>query len=129
MNEVRSLIVDDEIGILDLLQMIIESEWQGPVFLAKNGEEAIKICQEQNYNFDFILSDYNMPHKNGGEFFLWLKEKKSIPFLLMSARKIDTNPEFIDFKKTNKFNNFFEKPIETEELITYIHNILKDKST
>ena len=56
---------------------------------ASNGKEAIEIYNEFPHEIALIISDINMPIKNGVEFFLELKDKTnySKPFYFITERK------------------------------------------
>lgn len=117
------LIVDDEPDLRDFWQMTIEGDVEAQFLLAANGAEAIRILSESNV--DIIVSDYNMPHKNGGELFLYNKDSKNLPFILISGGFIEDYPEFKYFKEANSGNRYFLKPVDCNELVGQIKKIIE----
>lgn len=69
------LIVDDEISITKLLNKILIDE--GEIHVAFNGEEGISKIND--IDFDLIISDIDMPIKNGLSFYSEAIQNK--PFL------------------------------------------------
>jgi len=60
----KILIIDDEELIIKSLSKLLEKNGYA-VFIAKNGEDAIVMTEEEN--FDLILADIRMPGINGVE--------------------------------------------------------------
>lgn len=60
------LIVEDEYGNAEILQLLLEAEGYR-VALASNGQQALDILRTSE-NPALILSDFMMPVMNGGEF-------------------------------------------------------------
>lgn len=79
----KILIVDDDFDFRSALRESFEAEG---VFVAEasNGKEGLLVMQKQN--FDFVLSDIEMPVMGGIDF---LKESRQnfpkVPFILMSG--------------------------------------------
>lgn len=61
----KILIVEDETVLRETYQIILSSQ-PYDVFVASNGQEALDICEKQE--FDLILLDLMMPIMNGVEF-------------------------------------------------------------
>ena len=63
-QEVSILIVDDHPAMRSTMYDILEDEGLSPM-VAANGEEAISLCMENE--FDFVLMDVQMPdiHRSG----------------------------------------------------------------
>ncbi len=62
----KALVIDDESQIREILSEYLE-ELGLEVFEAKNGEDALRMIQEQE--FHFIFSDFHMPGLNGDRLF------------------------------------------------------------
>ncbi len=79
------LYVDDEPDLLDITKLFLEKTREFIVFTSQTVDEGFQILRE--YQIDVIVSDYQMPEKNGIEF---LKEFRSIPdkrpFILFTGR-------------------------------------------
>jgi len=81
----RILYVDDELALLDICKEFLEGSGEMLVDTASSVEEAWSSLR--NTDYDAIVSDYQMPKKDGIEF---LKELRSngdhIPFILFTGR-------------------------------------------
>jgi PAS domain S-box-containing protein len=81
----KVLHVDDELCILEISKQILTLENDFEIDNAISVAEALKKMDEQQY--DAIVSDYEMPQKNGLEFLKELREKNNqIPFILFTGR-------------------------------------------
>ena len=77
------LVVDDEIEILNLMREIF-SDMNLNIYLAHDAEEAIHILN--NNKIKGIVSDFNLPGKNGLEFYQKVhNDFGEIPFIILSA--------------------------------------------
>lgn len=116
----KILLVDDEQAIRDLLQMLLESQFDNEVVFASSGNEAIKILQEDS-SIGLILSDYNMPDGNGGKVYQYNHENNNLPFLLITGGFIEDYPEMQDFDgKKSYYTAFIPKPFEESDLYSKV---------
>ena len=77
-SKIRILHVDDDPCILQASKDILEMEGNFEVDSALSVDEAVKKLEEQSY--DAVISDYEMPQKNGLNFLSELGGKRnSIP--------------------------------------------------
>lgn len=79
----RILIVEDDVGTLDLLSLYLENRGfivEG----AKNGEEALAIIANKNLNL--VLLDIEMPGINGFAVCKKIRETLNIPIIFISSR-------------------------------------------
>lgn len=82
------LVVDDEAGILRLMQL--ELSGQGfRVVTASDGEAAIRLAEEQRP--DAVLLDVMLPGLSGLEVMRRLRERSNVPILLVTAKDKDTD--------------------------------------
>ena len=105
----RILIVDDEIGILQLLKDYFEIQGY-EVLTAKNGQEAIEKAME---NFDLILLDINLPDIDGLHVCQEIREKIECPILFLTA-KIEEQDRINGFLMGG--DDYILKPFSIEEL-------------
>ena len=64
----KILIAEADKDLLDIYQIVIESEFDCELLIAQTGDKAIELLN----NFDdiaCIISDYKMPNRNGGDLF------------------------------------------------------------
>lgn len=80
----KILVVDDEMPIAEILKYNLEEEGY-QVILAFNGEEALqKVATE---NPDLVILDIMMPQKDGYTACREIRQKSSIPIIMVSARE------------------------------------------
>ncbi|OPJ65390.1 response regulator transcription factor [Clostridium chromiireducens] len=80
------LVVDDEKEIRNLLEINLRNEGYN-VFKASNGEEALEILDKEDIHL--IVLDIMMPVMDGLEVCRRVREKYSIPILMLSAKGED----------------------------------------
>ena len=82
----KILIADDNEYITDILSTYIEKEGYEPV-VARDGEEALKLFEEEIPAL--VLLDIMMPKIDGYEVCRKIREKSSVPIILVTARGED----------------------------------------
>ncbi len=113
------LIVDDEFGILEVLEFIL-GDAGFTVVSALNGREAMKCLKEAKP--DLVLIDFMMPILDGGGVIKAIRSDdrlRDIPVILASAL-----PEQIIKERCDGFNTFLRKPYKTERLLEEISKLL-----
>lgn len=60
----RILIADDYPDLRELLADLLESKGH-EVVSARDGEEALRTFYDDDKGFDYVITDYQMPRKNG----------------------------------------------------------------
>jgi adenylate cyclase len=95
------------------------------VFQAYNGEEGLKILPKCKP--DIILSDVEMPIMDGFDFCKAVKnnpDTENIPFVILSALGSGLD---VDRGFDSGANDYLTKPVDTEELLFRISDILDEK--
>lgn len=82
MNTPNILIVEDDILIQNIHRSYL-NELNCKCIVATNGDEALKLCNDQN--FDLIFMDYNMPGKLGTETTIELRKNKKNKMPIIAA--------------------------------------------
>ena len=81
----RILHVDDDPNIIEVSKQILSLENNFEIDTASSVDEGIQKMQRQT--FDAIVSDYDMPLKNGLDFLKELKhQQRDIPFILFTGK-------------------------------------------
>ncbi len=84
-EHIRVLHVDDEVSLLKVAKQILELQGLFQVDSAGSVEEAFEKMKQKDY--DVIVSDYQMPIKDGLQFLKELKENaNNIPFILFTGK-------------------------------------------
>lgn len=122
----KILFVDDEQFVLDGLgRLLREYRQQWELRFALNGKDALEIVN--NENIDMIISDVRMPGMNGLELLEKLqadKKNNSIPVVILTGDQERTlKRQALDLGAVDLLN----KPINKEDLVSRINNVLKLK--
>src|SRR4051794_8937547 len=118
----RILSVDDNPENLYLIEMLCRAQ-DHEVVSAHNGVEALE--QLNKGNFDLIISDILMPAMDGFQFCRTVKADerwKHIPFIFYTATY--TSTEDRDFALSLGASRFIVKPVEPEEFIGVIEQVM-----
>ena len=87
MKTINTLFVDDERSFLDQTEIFLKRSDNGiKISSVLDVEEALSLLEKEN--FDVIVSDYQMPEKNGLEFLKELREERTseIPFIMFTGK-------------------------------------------
>ena len=114
------LVVDDELGICDLLDGVLTDEGYHAV-LSGNGREALERLADTAV--DLVLSDLMMPVMDGAELFWRLRGDPAtshLPFILMCALPEDSISD-----KVSGYDAFLRKPFRIANVIGAIEQVLE----
>lgn len=116
------LIVEDDIGIRDVLVDVIEGETTHQAIVAQDGETALSMLQ--NIAPDMFLVDYRLPGMNGVEFIGRIrgcKRYQHTPIVIMSACQTwGSNPRGI---------RYLAKPFELDVFLGIVEESLNHHSS
>lgn len=84
----KILLVEDDNSISDMVKNYLEREGYC-VEIALEGEEGVKKFEKEN--FDLVILDIMMPKLDGLEVMRIIREKSSIPIMIMSAKDSDVD--------------------------------------
>jgi PAS domain S-box-containing protein len=83
--KLRILHVDDDAEFIAVAKQCLEEQYQFQVDTTSSAEEALK--KLENSEYDAIISDYQMPGKNGLELLRALRQQgRDIPFILLTCK-------------------------------------------
>jgi CheY-like chemotaxis protein len=118
----RILVIDDEDGVREIIQICLESMTDWEVLTASSGREGIEIAQSEHP--DVIMLDVMMPYMDGPTTFKQLqtiKETCDIPTILLTAKAQSCEQqEFLDLGVAG----LITKPFLPEDLVMRICEIL-----
>ncbi|MBI1794264.1 MAG: response regulator [Chloroflexi bacterium] len=120
------LIVEDIPNILELLEVTLRFKGY-EVITARDGQEALEVIKKQRPAL--VITDILMPKMDGFTFVYRLRsnpETQGIPVVFLSATYIA--PEDKDFALTIGATRFLEKPIDNDELLRTITELLAQGS-
>lgn len=114
----RVLVVDDEEGARDALELILEDHYE--IESVGDGTQAIEVLKEKK--FDVVLLDVNMPDLNGIETLRQIKDMdESIEVIMVSAA--DRAREATASIKSGACD-YITKPFEPDEILSAIERAL-----
>ncbi|MFT5836142.1 MAG: diguanylate cyclase (GGDEF)-like protein [Sulfurimonas sp.] len=114
------LIVDDSKLFRQILRKSLE-KIQLNVIEARDGEEAYNILQNSKEKISLVITDYEMPKRNGLELTLKIREtyqKDQLSIIAISA--VGTKDVISKFLKFGA-NDFLNKPFEHTEVVTRVN--------
>jgi len=116
----RILIVDDNSTNCKILQTQLQ-QWRFGCTAASSGEQALDILSRENFNFDLIITDMQMPVMDGVEFARRVKERnKDLPIILLSSIGEEKKKEH-----EHLFSQVLNKPVKQRVLSNAIMGLLK----
>ena len=126
LKDLNILVVEDTLFNQMLAQEILQKHIPGvKVEMADNGQIGLEKVSERDY--DLVLMDIKMPVMNGYEATRAIRaltepKKRQVPILGLSASAV---PEHIQKYLAAGMNDCVTKPINTEELLQKMQNILE----
>lgn len=118
------LIVDDDQDVSSLLEHVVGREG---FRLATAADGADAQAKARALSPDLILLDLMLPKAGGFEVLRALQEDDSdIPVIVMTGRQLDRSTADMIRQQPN-VRDFLEKPLKTEVLVSYIHQILRTR--
>jgi len=121
-NAIKILVVDDEERIRRLLKMYLEREGYS-IDEAEDGTEALNKAITNDY--DLILLDIMMPGKDGIEVCRELREKKSTPIIMLTAKGEEIN-RVQGFEVGT--DDYIVKPFSPREVVLRVKALLRRSS-
>ena len=113
------LIVDDEFGVLEVLEFIL-SDAGYTVVSAVNGQDALARLEETTP--DLVIVDFMMPILDGNGVIKAIRSDdklRNVPIILASAL-----PEQTIRQRCEGYNTFLRKPYRTEQLMEEISKLI-----
>jgi PAS domain S-box-containing protein len=120
--KIRVLHVDDELGLLKVAKQCLEMQGPFRVDTASSVEEALAKLGKERY--DAVVSDYQMPGKDGLEFLKELRESgNSVPFIMFTGK----GREEVARRALNLgANQYLNKTGETETVYTELAHTITE---
>ena len=122
--KVHALVVDDSLTMRKVLGRLLEREGY-EVQVAKDGMDAMQMLQESTP--DIILTDIEMPRMDGFGLSRNIRDDvrtKNTPLIMISSRTADKHQSLA---KEIGVNAFFGKPVQDEDLIEKMKELLASK--
>jgi DNA-binding NtrC family response regulator len=118
----KILVVDDEAGARDALQVILEDEFD--VTTAASGTEALDLCQHTH--FDLIFLDVSMPKIDGIETLKRLKALSERTDVVMISAS-DRAQMAVKSIKLGAYD-YITKPFEADDILSAVERVLEKQT-
>lgn len=115
------LIVEDEALMLKLLKKVFERAGFR-VLTARDGLEAVTICDQQNQDIALVLSDVMMPKLDGWGLYTHMKSTK--PHVKMIFTSGNVNPTMEAESKERGVLDVIAKPFKLDEVLRRVQAAL-----
>lgn len=115
------LIVDDELRMRKLLRDFLAKE-NYSILEAEDGEEALKIFQENIKEINLILLDVMMPKLDGWSVLRQIRQTSEVPIIMLTARG-EEQDELFGFELG--VDEYISKPFSPKILVARVEAILK----
>lgn len=118
-NDTQILIADDNPEIREIIRILLEAEGFS-VTEAANGLLALDLLSTEH--FDLIILDIMMPHLNGYQTCLKIREQSNAPILFLSARTGESD-KMLGF--SSGADDYLAKPFSYSELIGRVKALVR----
>ncbi|MFH1651757.1 MAG: response regulator transcription factor [Chloroflexota bacterium] len=115
----KILVVDDEKGIVDIIQAYLEREGYR-VITADNGRSALELARREAP--DLIVLDLMLPEVSGWDVCREVRKQAAIPVIMLTARD-DTTDKIIGLELGA--DDYMTKPFDPKELVSRVRAVLR----
>ena len=121
MNDVTVLIVDDESRMRKLIKdFLMQKKYE--ILEAGDGEEALKVFEENQNKISVILLDVMMPKLDGWSVLRQIRQTSKVPIIMLTARG-EEQDELFGFELG--VDEYISKPFSPKILVARVEAILK----
>lgn len=120
MNDITALIVDDEFRIRKLVKDFLSQKGY-KIIEASDGEEALKIYEENQNKINIILLDVMMPKLDGWSVLRQIRQISKVPIIMLTARG-EEQDELFGFELG--VDEYISKPFSPKILVARVEAIL-----
>ncbi len=120
MSDITVLVVDDESRMRKLVKDFLMQK-QYKVLEAADGEEALKVFEENQNKINIILLDVMMPKLDGWSVLRQIRQKSHVPIIMLTARG-EEQDELFGFELG--VDEYISKPFSPKILVARVEAIL-----
>ncbi len=125
-HNIKILVADDSGTMRTMFKQILKKAGFTHVVMAVNGADGIEKVQTENP--DLVISDWNMPEKDGLEFLQWLRSQdayKNLPFIMATAQA-DTGQKITIMEAGG--NGHVPKPFDSDQIKSEIEKVFSGET-
>ena len=119
---IKVLLVEDNNSIILGLEYLFKEE-KFTYNITKNKRDTLNLLDKES--FDIVLLDVSLPDGNGFDICKYIKQKKNIPVIFLTAK--DEEKDVVMGFELGA-DDYIIKPFRNRELISRINNVLRRKS-
>ena len=124
MSDITVLVVDDEARMRKLIKDFLMQKGYG-ILEAGDGEEALKVYEENRNKIKLILLDVMMPKLDGWSVLRQIRQDSKVPIIMLTARG-EEQDELFGFELG--VDEYISKPFSPKILVARVEAILKRTS-
>ena len=124
MSDITVLVVDDEARMRKLIKDFLMQKGYG-ILEAGDGEEALKVYEENLNKIKLILLDVMMPKLDGWSVLRQIRQDSKVPIIMLTARG-EEQDELFGFELG--VDEYISKPFSPKILVARVEAILKRTS-
>ena len=121
MEELKILVVDDEARMRKLIKDFLVAKGYS-ILEAGDGEEALKVFEENSNKITLILLDVMMPKLDGWSVLRQIRQTSKVPIIMLTARG-EEQDELFGFELG--VDEYISKPFSPKILVARVEAILK----
>ena len=121
MSDITVLVVDDESRMRKLIKDFL-SQKQYKILEAGDGEEALKVFEENQNSINLILLDVMMPKLDGWSVLRQIRQTSKVPIVMLTARG-EEQDELFGFELG--VDEYISKPFSPKILVARVEALLK----
>ena len=121
MNDIKILVVDDEARMRKLIKDFLVQKGDS-VLEAADGEEALKVFEENQNQINLVLVDVMMPKLDGWSVLRQIRQTSKVPVIMLTARG-EEQDELFGFELG--VDEYISKPFSPKILMARIDALLK----
>ena len=121
MNDITILVVDDESRMRKLIKdFLVKKEYK--ILEAVDGEDALKVFEENSNKINLILLDVMMPKLDGWSVLRQIRQTSNVPIIMLTARG-EEQDELFGFDLG--VDEYISKPFSPKILVARVEALLK----
>ena len=121
MNDITVLVVDDESRMRKLIRDFLAQKGYS-ILEAQDGEEALKVFEENKNKIGIILLDVMMPKLDGWSVLRQIRKTSNVPIIMLTARG-EEQDELFGFELG--VDEYISKPFSPKILVARVEAIIK----
>ena len=121
MNDITVLVVDDESRMRKLIRDFLTQKGYS-ILEAQDGEEALKVFEENKNKIGIILLDVMMPKLDGWSVLRQIRQTSTVPIIMLTARG-EEQDELFGFELG--VDEYISKPFSPKILVARVEAIIK----